>query len=89
MFLNHAGWRADPPIEATTSHAPSPSANPPKDTVRSAPDLAPLVVSRTTGNPIIVAIRFLPPVFRYEAIPRLASGSNSRCIHLGPMPRVP
>jgi hypothetical protein len=71
------------------SHASFPSGNPPKDTVRSSPDLAPLVVSRTTGNPVIVAIRFLPPVFRYEAIPRLANGSKSRCSHLGPMPRVP
>jgi hypothetical protein len=64
MLLNQAGWLADPPIEATTSHASSPSENPPKVTVRSWPDLAPFVVSRTTGNPVIVLIRFFPPVRR-------------------------
>jgi hypothetical protein len=77
MFLNQAGCVADPPFEATISHASSPSAKALIVTVRSCPDLAPFVVSRTTGIFIIRIIRLFPPVFRYDLICRFASGSIS------------
>jgi hypothetical protein len=89
MFLNQAGWVADPLFEATMSHASSPSSKPLIVTVRSWPDLAPFVVSRTTGIFIIRIIRLLPPVFRYEAICRLASGSISFVSHFPPGIFVP
>src|ERR1700686_800132 len=89
MLLNQAGFSAAPPMEATMSQALSPSAKPPRVAVRSWPDLAPLVLSRTTGNPIIVLIRFLPPVRRYDWMPLFIIGSKSFCSHLPPGILVP
>src|SRR6476661_575815 len=60
--------------------------------MRSWPDFAPLVVSRTTGKGIILLIRSVPPVLRYEPICIFARGSSTFRSTLPPgisVPRVP
>src|SRR5882757_1605907 len=70
----------------------SPSWNPPSATIRSAPVFAPLVVSRITGNGIILLIRSVPPLLRYDPMCIFASGPSTFCSTLPPgisVPRVP
>ncbi len=56
--------------------------------LRSCPDFDPRVVSTTTGEPIILAVRFVPSVRRYEAMDHCVNASNSALASL-PGSRLP
>src|SRR5882672_10039414 len=72
------------------SHALSPSAKPPRTCVRSCPVLAPIVVSKTVGKPIILG-GVGPVLFRYREICMFMSGSSAFMRNRGGChaPRVP
>src|SRR5437773_1795266 len=71
--MNQPGCVAAPPLEPMTSHAPSPSAKPPRTCVYSLPVFAPMVVSRTSGKPLIVGGSG-PAFLRYRVICPAISG---------------